>query len=197
MKTKLPPLLLAGAVLLGSVSATFAHCDSLDGPVIIEARTAIADGDVTPVLKWVRADDEAAIRAAFAQTLEVRQLSPAAAELADRSFFETLVRIHRAGEGESFTGLKPAGTTDAVIVAADQAIENGSFDAQLTELTTKLDRLLRARFDDLQRRREHRDHHVPAGREYVEAYVGFIHLYERLAQIADTPADAPAHAHAH
>lgn len=197
MKTKLPALLLAGALAFGAVPVSIAHCDSLDGPVIVEARAALARGDVTSVLKWVRADDEAAIRAAFAQTLDVRKLSPAAAELADRFFFETLVRIHRAGEGEPFTGLKPAGTTDAAIAAADRAIESGNFDAQMVEVTGKLELLLRERFAELQRRREHRDHHVPAGRSYVEAYVGFIHLYERLAQIADTPADTTAHEHAH
>jgi hypothetical protein len=27
--------------------------------------------------------------------------------LADTHFFETVVRLHRLGEGESFTGLKP------------------------------------------------------------------------------------------
>lgn len=196
MKNNLAALLLAGSLTFGVVPA-FAHCDSLDGPVIVEARAALASGDVSPVLKWVRADDEAAIRSAFAQTRAVRQLSPAAAELADRFFFETLVRLHRAGEGEPFTGLKPAGTTEAAIAAADRAIKEGKFDAPIAELTAKIDRLLRERFTELQRRREHRDHHVPAGRDYVEAYVGFIHLYERLAKLADTPADASAHEHAH
>lgn len=196
MKNRIHPLLLAGALVL-NIAPAFAHCDSLDGPVILEARAALSRGDVTPVLKWVRHDDEAAIRDAFARTLEVRKLSPAAAELADRFFFETLVRIHRAGEGEPFTGLKPAGTTDAAIASADRAIESGDFDAQLNGLTGKLEHLLRERFAELQRRREHREHHVPAGRRYVEAYVGFIHLYERLVRIADAPADAPAHEHAH
>ena len=196
MKNRIQLLLLTGALVLSAAPA-FAHCDSLDGPVIQEARTALSRGDVTPVLKWVRSDDEAVIRDAFTRTLEVRKLSPAAAELADRFFFETLVRIHRAGEGESFTGLKPAGAIDAVIASADRAIESGNFDAQLTELTGKLEHLLRERFAELQRRREHREHHVPAGRSYVEAYVGFIHLYERLVRIADAPEVASTHEHAH
>ena len=76
-----------------------AHCDTLDGPVVADARTALAQGNVAPVLKWVRPADEKEIRTAFARTTAVRNLSPEAEILADLYFFEALVRIHRAGEG--------------------------------------------------------------------------------------------------
>lgn len=29
-----------------------AHCDTLDGPVVMNAKEALKSGDVTPVLKW-------------------------------------------------------------------------------------------------------------------------------------------------
>jgi hypothetical protein len=29
-----------------------AHCDTLDGPVVMTAKAALEKGDVTPVLKW-------------------------------------------------------------------------------------------------------------------------------------------------
>ncbi len=32
----------------------FAHCDTLDGPVVKDARLALDKGDVTGLLKWVR-----------------------------------------------------------------------------------------------------------------------------------------------
>ena len=73
------------------------------------ARAALDRGDVSLALVWVQPKDEAEIRDVFARTLAVRKLSPEAKELADRHFFETLVRVHRAGEGASYTGLKPAG----------------------------------------------------------------------------------------
>ena len=38
--------------------AASAHCDTLDGPVVKDARAALSAQDVTPVLKWVRAEDE-------------------------------------------------------------------------------------------------------------------------------------------
>jgi hypothetical protein len=106
------------AVLTGALVSTigllspraFAHCDTMDGPVVLAAKTALDHKDVTPVLKWIKKNDEAEIKAAFAKTLAVRTKGPEARELADQFFFETFVRIHRAGEGAPFTGLKPAGT---------------------------------------------------------------------------------------
>ena len=77
-----------------------AHCDGMDGPVVKAAQRALASGDVNLVLIWVQKKDIQEIRQAFERTLAVRKLGHAAQELADLYFFETLVRMHRAGEGE-------------------------------------------------------------------------------------------------
>jgi len=58
------------AFSLGAPRWGWAHCDTMDGPVVKEAVLALKAGDVTPVLKWVRAEDEAAVKAAFQQTME-------------------------------------------------------------------------------------------------------------------------------
>lgn len=183
-------LLLAGLALamLSAPSMLQAHCDSLDGPVIQAARAALAQGEVTPVLRWIKADDEAAIRVTFARTLEVRKLSPAAADLADTHFFETLVRIHRAGEGESFTGLKPAGSAEPALVAADRALETGSVAGLTENLQQRVAAGLKQRFDRAQEAKEHASHNVEAGRAYVAAYVGFIHYFESLQTTAERAA---------
>jgi len=102
----------------------YAHCDTLDGPVVETAKKALASGDVTPLLKWVSADDEKMIRTAFQKTLEVRKLGPQARNLADMYFFETLVRIHRAGEGAPYTGLKPGTAVDPAVALADKGSES-------------------------------------------------------------------------
>lgn len=196
MKNLVPFALLSFALVLAFPVRSAAHCDTLDGPVVTDARAALAAADVTPVLKWVQPAAEAGIRDAFARTLAVRKLSPAAAELADRFFFETLVRVHRAGEGEPFTGLKPAGSGDAELLAADRAIDSGHIDALVSALGAKIDHALRTRYAELRERQAHRDHNVAAGREFVESYVGFIHLYERLATLTEAPAHG-GHAHAH
>ena len=61
------------------------------------------------MLAWVQADDEAAIREVFQKARAVRKLGGKAAEIADTWFFETIVRVHRSGEGAPYTGLKAAG----------------------------------------------------------------------------------------
>jgi hypothetical protein len=157
-----------------------AHCDTLDGPVVMAARVALDSGDVTPVLKWVHKPDEDAIKKAFEKTLGVRRLSPQAKELADMYFFETLVRLHRAAEGAPFTGLKPAGEVEPVIAAADRAIESGSLDDLAKEISTLVRNGMRQRFDRVVKTRKEMDRSVEAGREYVEAYVEFVHYVERL-----------------
>jgi hypothetical protein len=49
------------------------------------------------------------VRDVFQSTLRVRELNEDAREVADRLFFETVVRAHRAGEGAPYTGLNPPG----------------------------------------------------------------------------------------
>lgn len=103
---------IAAMMVLFIVSSTAsAHCDGMDGPVVKAARAALETHDPRLVLIWVQKKDEAEVRQAFQSTLAVRDLSPEAKELADRYFFETLVRLHRAGEGAPYTGLKPAGVS--------------------------------------------------------------------------------------
>ena len=92
MTKHLPTLMLiVFSILLLSPSMAVAHCDTLDGPVIQDARLALDQKDVTPVLKWVRQQDENEIRSIFDKTLVVRMKGDAARALADTYFFETLV----------------------------------------------------------------------------------------------------------
>ena len=92
-----------GAMSLAAAPAS-AHCDTMDGPVVAAGKAALAKADVTPVLMWVKKDGEAEVKAAFVKSLAVRTKGVEARDLADRYFFETLVRVHRAGEGEPFAG---------------------------------------------------------------------------------------------
>lgn len=170
-----------------------AHCDTMDGPVVTAAKLALKAGDVTPVLKWVRQVDEAQIRAAFERALKVRAFSPEAREMADNYFYETLVRVHRAGEGEPYTGLKPAGTeADPGIRLADQALETGSADDLVKKVTSDVADGIRGRFARVLEASKHADQTVNAGREYVAAYVEFIHYVENIHGAANR---SGAHAH--
>ena len=123
MKSTVRPLTFAILLLAGASRVAYAHCDGMDGPVVKAAQRALASADVNPVLIWVQSKDEGEVRDAFAKTIAVRKLNPDAQELADLYFFETVVRIHRAGEGEPYTGLKRAGRDlGPAMPAADKAL---------------------------------------------------------------------------
>ncbi|MBW6519513.1 MAG: hypothetical protein K0A99_00655 [Desulfoarculaceae bacterium] len=158
----------------------FAHCDTLDGPVVQTARMALAEGDVTPLLKWVQVADEKEIRSAFQKTLAVRTKGAEVKELADMYFFETLVRVHRTGEGAPYTGLKPGEAVDPAVALADQALESGTVDKLVGVLTNAMANGIRQRFQQASETKKHADESVAAGREFVEAYVVFTHYVEGL-----------------
>ena len=131
----------------------------------------------------MRKTDEPEIRVAFVRTLNVRSLSPEAREMADNYFFETLVRVHRAGEGEPYTGLKPAGTeVEPGVAAADKALEVGSADALVKQVTAEVASGIRQRFAHVQEASKDAELGVEAGRQYVAAYVEFIHYVENVHQ---------------
>lgn len=171
----------AGLVFVWAVG----HCDGMDGPVVTLAKRALESGNVNLVLGWVRAEDEAEIRRAFQHAASVRQLGPQARELADRHFFETLVRVHRAAEGAPYTGLKPAGRDlGPAVPAADRALEDGSIDKVVTLLAEAIRKGVHEHFHAAMHRRAFDANDVAASRAYVEAYVPYVHYVERLWQAA-------------
>ena len=186
-------LVIALALLTAPRAA--AHCDALDGPVIEDARIALKKGDVTPVLKWVGKDSEKEVRESFAATLGVRSLNDDARKLADTHFFETLVRMHRAGEGEPFTGLKPAGMIDPGFVAADKALAEGSVTELSSDIAKSVQEGLRKRFADVLEKKKHANDSVEAGRAYVATYVEYAHYVEGIHTL--TSRDSEEHHHLH
>jgi hypothetical protein len=171
-----------------------AHCDTMNGPVVIAAQKALETSNVNLVLIWVRRDDEATIREAFAQTLAVRKLSPEARTLADMYFFETVVRIHRAGEGVAYTGLKPADTQmEPGIVAADHALAKGTVAELMRHLDEAVQHGIQEKFSAAMAKKNYGKDNVEAGREYVKAYVTFIHYAEGLSRAASAAEEGHLH----
>ena len=181
--------LIIAVVLLSTFAS--AHCDTLNGPVVSDAKHAISTNDVTPVLKWLRQADEVEVRQLFEHTMKVRALSSDAAQLADRFFFETLVRLHRAGEGAAYTGLRNE-DPEPVIRLTDEALSSGSADALLNALQRHMQSELTKRFEAARAAKNQSGVSVKAGREYVAAYVELTHFVERLH---DAMLAAEAHAH--
>lgn len=161
-------------------AASWAHCDSLDGPVVAQGRDALVSADIAPTLKWVRAQDEAELSDAFQHTLAVRKLGPEAEELADRFFLETLVRIHREGEGAPYTGLRPAGELEPVYIAADKALADGTATHLANHIAEGVEQGIQQRFAEAHGKRAHAEDSAEAGRDYVASYVRYMHFVEAL-----------------
>jgi hypothetical protein len=159
-----------------------AHCDSMDGPVVQAARAALASSNVNLALVWVKRDNEQSIRDLFAKTLQVRKLGPAAQEMADMYFFETLVRVHRAGEGEAYTGLKPAGYYKGVYEAADRALRKDDL-TDLNMLPVALSHKLEQLHKAAVAASKYPQGDVQAGREFVEKYTLYMHYIETLDKL--------------
>lgn len=157
-----------------------AHCDALDGPVVTAARAALDRNDVALVLRWVPPDREAEIRSAFKRTVTVRAAGGEAQALAETWFFETLVRIHRAGEGASFDGLKPAGHIELFVAAVDQSLRTGTPNGVIDTVSAHVTRGVRDRFVRARDAKAKADHSIAAGRAYVAAYVDYLHYVEAL-----------------
>jgi hypothetical protein len=189
-------------LLAGSGSA-FAHCDTLDGPVVAAARKALDTGNVNLVLIWVQKKDEADIRNQFQKTVAVRKAGGQAKELADMYFFETLVRIHRAGEGAGYTGLKAAGKIEPPIAAADKSLETGKLQDVAKIIFERTEQGLHRSFEDVVKKKKYNPNDVAAGRAFASAYVEYTHYVERLYDAAETLApehvqkSAPGLAHTH
>jgi hypothetical protein len=179
-----------------------AHCDGVDGPVAGAARQALEDRDLNRALIWVQPGQEADVRHAFDKALAVRGLGGDAKELADRHFLETLVRVHRAGEGAPYDGLKPAGRDlGPAIPAADAALKSGSADAVARLLAQAVNDGVRQQFEAARAHRQFAPDDVAGGREYVAAYVRYVHYVEGLFDDArkgsSQHAEAAGARHAH
>jgi hypothetical protein len=162
---------LAGSVL--------AHCDTTSGPVILEAKGALEKGDITPILKWIKKGNEAEIKTAFAKAVAVRTKGPEAKELADQYFLETLVRLHRAGEGAPYTGIKDE-PVEPIVAIADKALADGSAGEMIKKMSGHMAQAIREKFEKALEASKNKDKSVEAGREFVEAYVTYMHYVEGI-----------------
>jgi hypothetical protein len=172
------------------------HCDSLDGPVVVAAKQAIEAGRVDLVLPFVPADGETDVTKAFEETMALRGQSPEIAAFADRWFYETVVRIHRAGEGAPYTGLKPAGLdVGPVIPVAERALETGSPDELVRVLQDVIADQVKHRLDHALQLETDVDAGVPQAREYVEAMLGLQVWSHRLYLAALASAHGGEHHH--
>jgi Family of unknown function (DUF6448) len=201
MKCRVPRLFPTVALLAAGfcLSARLAaHCDTLAGPVVGAARAALEKRDVTLVLRWVKPEQEQEVRERFARALAVRKLSREARELADTSFFENLVRLHRLGENAPYAGLQSGTRLEPVVAWTDAALNSGSAEAVIDLVTREVASGIRARFEAARENKNHAEDSVTSGREFVKTYVEYTHYVERIYNAAlGAEAEEETHSHTH
>jgi hypothetical protein len=160
------------------------HCDTKDGPVVTAARKALDSMNVNIILPWVHEDAENELKEAFDRVMAVRgtcQSFEQGVEVVNQWFFETAVRLHRAGEGEGFMGLKPAGLDEGPVVPkAEKALEDGSADGVIAFLNESVGAEVKKRFDLAYSLRKYDENNVPAARKYVSAMLDFMLYSHKL-----------------
>ena len=159
------------------------HCDTMDGPVVKAAKLALESRNIKLILPWIPKDAEEELTEAFIKTLKVREKGKEEQEVADYWFFETLVRLHRKGEGKGFAGLKPAGLDWGPIVPkADEAIEGGNPKEVINLILKTAEKELNERFENAMSKKDYDKDNVDDAREYVHSMLGFVlyshHLYK-------------------
>jgi len=181
---------VAAAGIMFGVQSAQAHCDSIDGPVAKAVQKALETGNINPVLAYAPVAAEAEIRTAFEKSRKVRDLGADARALADQAAMETVIRLHRAGEGAAYTGLKPAGIDyGPVIRAAEHAVETGDLAKLQAALTEEIEHALRERLAHVRELQKvslepKTAAEVPSARERVSGELGFITFAESLRQAA-------------
>lgn len=191
-RSPLAALALAASALLLAPRPAAAHCDSLDGPVVLDAKAALASGDPTPVLKWVGPEQEAEVKQAFQKALGVRKLGGEARDLADTYFFDALVRLHRETEGAPYTGLKPGGNLPVFITRTEAALASGSIDDFARLVSEHAASGMKERFHKAAEAKKAAGKSVADGRAYVAAYVDLMHYVEGVVGAVH----AQGHSHA-
>jgi hypothetical protein len=165
------------------------HCDTRDGPVVKAAKKALETGNLNYILIWIPKESEKELKEIFEKTLRARKSGKDAKDVADDWFFENSIRLHRAGEGAPYTGMKPAGLSEGPVVPrAEKAIETGDPKETIGFIQKTIEDDLHHRFQRAMEKKEYDVNDVAAGREYIEAFIGWVvyshHLWQSVTSAA-------------
>jgi hypothetical protein len=150
---------------------------------------ALETGNLNYVLIWIPEESEKELQGIFAKTLRARKAGEDAKEVADDWFFENAIRLHRAGEGAPYTGMKPAGLSEGPVVPkAEKAIETGNPDETIDFILKTVREDLTHRFHHVMEKKTYDVNDVDAGREFIGAFIGWVvyshHLYVSVTSAA-------------
>ncbi|WP_016779023.1 DUF6448 family protein [Anaerophaga thermohalophila] len=184
IKSFLPFFVMIVLLTAGTIPG-YAHCDSLDGPVIKDAEAALKTNNVSLVFKWINEEQEQEITSLFKKTYDLQDGDPEIYELVKNHFFETLVRWHRETENAPYTGLKAAGTTEKIIQLSDKAIKDKDINDLINKLNNHTEQVIKDRFEKVLLLNEIKNESEQKGRKFVEAYVDYTHTIEALHDVLE------------
>lgn len=151
------------------------HCDTLDGPLVLAAIRALEDNNVNIILPWAPKEAEEEITNAFNLSTKIRNNDNITKKVADRWFFETVVRLHREGEGAHFTGLKPEGLdTGPVIPLTEECYELKDTKKVIEYLQQTVQLDIEKRFNRVIDTSNYDVNDVTAGREHINALLDYM-----------------------
>lgn len=183
-RTLLPVAFLVALMMFGTQPA-YAHCDSYDGPVIKDARQALATNNPKLVVKWISADQEKEVLGLFTKTYNLKKGDKEVYNIVEKHFLETLVRLHRETEGAPYTGLKDAGTTKPIVQLTDMSIEKENLSAMTDKLNAFMAQVIKEKYDKVVKLDKTKNENPEKGREFVKAYVDYTHTVEALHDILE------------
>lgn len=178
----------------------YSHCDSYDGPVIQDALKALEKNDVKLVYKWISEEQESEITGLFNKTYKYKKKDKEIYQLLEKHFLETLVRLHREGEGAPYTGIKPAGSTKQIIQLTDTALFEKDLPTLLNRLNTHIGKVVQEKYEKVAALYDVKDQSPENGRAYVAAYVDYTHTVEAIHAplehgVSHSEGPAPVHNH--
>jgi len=157
------------------------YCDSMDGPVVKAAEMALEMENINYALPYILKKYEDELKDAFERTIQVRELSGDAAELADYWFFETTVRLHLKGRKRPYTGLKASGLNeDHVLSMADKAINNENLNDLNKFLLNSIKEDVEVRFDDVISKKDYDLNDIEDARDFVDSTLNFYFYLQKL-----------------
>jgi hypothetical protein len=139
------------------------------------------------ILIWLPKGSEKEMRSILNRALKASDMGGMGREVAEDWALENAVRLHRAGEGAAYHGIKPAGLDEGPIVPkAEKAIETGDPSKVIDLIAGNVRKELMRRFKHVRSKRDFDPDDVKAGREYVQAFIHFVvfahHLNESLGE---------------
>lgn len=177
--------MILAVFFLFTSNPVWGHCDSYDGPVIIDAKNALETNDPKLVFKWISKEQESEIESLFRKTFTLKNGDQEIYQVVEKYFFETLVRLHRETEGAPYTGLKAPGSAKQIVQMSDHALSAGNIDDLLVKLFNHTEEVILQKFNKAAMLSKTKDESVEAGRDYVRAYVDYTHTLEAFHDILE------------